>query len=171
MWGRRMRARLSDSGAAEDRKPQPGTRQSPGYTSLPDECGSKCNSKGICGEGSACLCRLLCSTIHLRPVTPCQLMQTFLRVRGDKPQSYTSLVFLVPSHKSWWGGRSLELGSQRGLSGGRQCETGSRQLDGCNTDKKTLTGLRISCHILARNPGTTLMFFSLQAKKMNLFTH
>lgn len=107
MWGRRMRARLSDSGAAEDRKPQPGTRQSPGYTSLPDECGSKCNSKGICGEGSACLCRLLCSTIHLRPVTPCQLMQTFLGVRGDKPQSYTSLVFLVPSHKSWRGGALL----------------------------------------------------------------
>ena len=36
MWGRRMRVRLSDSGATEDRKPQPGTRQSPGYTSLPD---------------------------------------------------------------------------------------------------------------------------------------
>lgn len=67
MWGRRMRVRLSDSGAAEDRKPQPATRQSPGYTSLPDECVSKCNSKGICGEGSACLCRLLCSTIHLQP--------------------------------------------------------------------------------------------------------
>lgn len=52
MWGRQMRVRLSDSGVAEDRKPQPGTRQSPGYTSLPDECMSKCNGKGICaGRG------------------------------------------------------------------------------------------------------------------------
>lgn len=107
MWGRRMRARLSDSGAAEDRKPQPGTRQSPGYTSLPDECGSKCNSKGICGRGLPVFADFSAQPFISSLVTPCQLMQMFLGVRGDKPQSYTSLVFLVPSHKSWWGGGAL----------------------------------------------------------------
>lgn len=136
MWGRRMRVRLSDSGAAEDRKLQPGTRQSPGYTSLPDECVSKCNSKGICaGRGLPVFADFPLFTIHLQSCVSLPTNANVPGVREDKPQFYTSPIFLVPPHKPWLGAY-FELGIQQGISGGRQCEIGSRQLDRGNTDKK-----------------------------------
>lgn len=62
MWERQMRLLLSDSGAAEDRKPRPGTRQGLERRRSPKERGSERNRSP---RGPACLRRL---GRHLQPI-------------------------------------------------------------------------------------------------------